>query len=98
MSEKGDDGESACSETSSLMSYTLRYVSFTEVVNVCRVVLREPMYLCTCLNEEGGDGETVYSVTPCLLSYTLKIRQFRRGSQRLPGCVVRTDSSVYMCE
>ncbi len=55
MSEEGGDGESVYSETSSLLSYTLRYVSFTVVVSVCRVALREPMDLCTFVNEEG-DG------------------------------------------
>jgi hypothetical protein len=39
--------------TSFLLSYILRYVSFTEVDSVCRVVFREPMHLCTCV--EGGD-------------------------------------------
>ncbi len=55
--EEGDDGEAVRSETSSLLSYTLRYVSFVEVDSVCRVALREPMYLCTCVNEEVGDRE-----------------------------------------
>jgi hypothetical protein len=45
------------SETPSLLSYTMRYVSFTEVVSVCRIALREPMNLCTCVSEEGGDRE-----------------------------------------
>ena len=31
VSEEGGDGEVECSETSSLLSYTLRYVSFVEV-------------------------------------------------------------------
>jgi hypothetical protein len=44
VSEEGGDGEAVCSETSSLLSYTLRYVSFAEVGNVCRVVLEEPMH------------------------------------------------------
>ncbi len=52
VSEEGDDGESTRSETTSLMSYTLRYVSFSEVVSVCWVAaLREPMYLCTWVSE-----------------------------------------------
>ncbi len=67
MSEEGGDGEVARSETPSLPSYTLTYVSFTEVGNVCRVVLREPMHLCTSVNEEGGDEEVVFSETPSLL-------------------------------
>ncbi len=57
VSEEGDDRETVRSETPTLMSYTLRYVSCTEVVSICRVVFREPMYLCTCVSEEGGDGE-----------------------------------------
>jgi hypothetical protein len=55
-----------------LLTYILRYISFTEVVIVCRVVLRKLMYLCTCVNEEGGDGESECSETPSLLSYTLR--------------------------
>ena len=47
VSEEGDDGEAPFPETSSLLSYTLRYISFTEVDSVGRVVLREPMHLCT---------------------------------------------------
>jgi hypothetical protein len=31
VSEEGGDGEAECSETSSLLSYTLRSFSFTEV-------------------------------------------------------------------
>jgi hypothetical protein len=60
--EEGDDGEDVCSETPSLLSYTLRYVSFAEVGSVCRVALREPMHLCTCVSEEGGDGESACSI------------------------------------
>ncbi len=72
VNEEGVDGETVHSETPSLMSYTLRYVSFTETVSICRVVFREPMYLCTCVSEEGGDGESVRSETPSLLSYTIR--------------------------
>jgi hypothetical protein len=73
MSERGGgDGDVACSETSSLLSYTRRYVSFTEVGSVCRVAFREPMYLCTCMSEEGGDGEAARSETSSLLSYILR--------------------------
>jgi hypothetical protein len=43
VSEEGGDGEAVCSETPSLLSYTLRDVSFT--------------YLCTCVSEEVGDRE-----------------------------------------
>jgi hypothetical protein len=51
--------EAARSETPSLQSYTLRCDSFTEVDRVCRVALREPMHLCTCMSEEGSTGNTV---------------------------------------
>jgi hypothetical protein len=57
VSEEGGDGEAACSETPSLLSYTLRYVSFAEVGSVCWVALREPIYLCTYVSEEVGDRE-----------------------------------------
>jgi hypothetical protein len=72
VSEEGGDGEAAHSETSSLLSYTLRDVSFAEVGNICQVALRGPMHLCTCVSEEGGDGETSRSETPSLLSYTFR--------------------------
>jgi hypothetical protein len=68
--EEGDDGEVVFSETPSLLSYTRRYFSFTEVGRLCRVALREPIHLCTCVSEEGGDGEVAHSETPSLLSYT----------------------------
>ena len=76
VSEEGDDREATCSETPSLLSYTLRYVRFAEVDRVCRVALREPMHLCTCVSEEGDDGETTYSETPSLMSYTLRYVSF----------------------
>jgi len=63
VSEKGGDGEAACSETPSLLSYILRYVSFAEVGRICRAVLREPMHLCTCVSEEAGDGWSHHSET-----------------------------------
>ena len=72
VSEEGGDGEGAVSEAPSLLSYTLRYVSFAEVGSVCRVALRELMHLCTCVSEEGGDGEAACSETPSLISYTLR--------------------------
>ncbi len=72
VNEEGGDGEVESSETPSLLSYTLRYVSFTEVGSVYRVAFQEPMDLCTCMSEEGGDGEAACSETPSLLSYTLK--------------------------
>jgi hypothetical protein len=66
--EEGDDGEVSRSETPSLLSYTLTYVSFTEVVRVfCQVPLREPIHLCTCVSEERGDEEAARSETPSLL-------------------------------
>ncbi len=65
------DGEGTDSEASSLLSYTLRYVSLTELVTVCQFGLREPIHLCACVNEEGGDGEDADSEASSLLSYTL---------------------------
>jgi hypothetical protein len=45
--EEGGDGKDAGSETPSLSSYTLRYVSLEELGTLCRVGLRDPMHLCT---------------------------------------------------
>ncbi len=59
-------GSCVLEKTPSLLSYTLRYVSFGEVGSVCRVPLWEPMHLCTCVSEEGGDGEDVCSGTSSL--------------------------------
>jgi hypothetical protein len=42
-----------------MLSYTLRYVSLTELVNVWQVGLWEPIHLCTCVSEEVRDGEGV---------------------------------------
>jgi hypothetical protein len=56
VSEEGGDREGVDSEAPSLLSYTLRYVSLAELVNVFQVGLREPMHLCPFVNEEGGDG------------------------------------------
>jgi hypothetical protein len=64
VSEKGGGGEAAYSETPSLLSYILRYISFAEVGRICRAVLREPMHLCTCVSEKGGGGEAAWSETP----------------------------------
>ena len=72
MSEDGCDGEVPGSEASSLLSYTLRYVSLTELDTLCRVGLREPIHLCTYVNEEGGDGENTDSEELSHLSYTLR--------------------------
>jgi hypothetical protein len=54
-----------------LETSVLRDVSFAEVGSVCRVALKEPMHLCTCVSEEGGDGEAARSETPSVPSYTL---------------------------
>jgi hypothetical protein len=91
VSEEGGDGEDVLSETPSLLSYTLRYVSFTEVGNIWRVVLREPIHLCTCVNEEGGDGKVVRSETPSLLSYTLRCVSFAEVG-RVCRVALREDS------
>jgi hypothetical protein len=53
VSEVGGVGKGADSET--LLSYILRYISLAELDTLCRVGLRDPMHLCTCVNEEGGD-------------------------------------------
>jgi hypothetical protein len=75
VSEEGGDEESVVSEALSLLSYTLRYVSLTDLVSVCQFGLREsmkvpePVYMC----EWGGGGEE--SVGPevlSLLSYTFR--------------------------
>ena len=59
VNEEGDDGEDPYLETPSLLSYTLKDVSFAEVGSVCRVALREPMHLCT--RERGaGDVEAAF--------------------------------------
>ena len=70
--EEGGDREGTGSEVSSLLSYTLRYVSLTELDTLCQFGLREPIHLCACVSEEGGDGEGVVSEAQSLLSYTLK--------------------------
>jgi hypothetical protein len=60
VSEEGEDGEGADSETPSLLSYILRilrYVSLAELGTLCRVGLRDPMHLCTCVSKEGGERE-----------------------------------------
>ena len=67
LSEEGGDGEGVGSETPSLLSYTLRYVSLAELGTVCRVGLREPMHLCAYM-DRGEDAEEA----PSLLSYTLR--------------------------
>ena len=50
-----------------LLSYILRYVSFSEVVIVYRVPFREPMHLCTYVSEEGDNGEDAVSEAPSLM-------------------------------
>ncbi len=56
VNEEGDDGWTVCSETPSLLSYTHRYVSFTEVGRVCRGGVTRtdgPVYI----RERGGWGQ-----------------------------------------
>jgi hypothetical protein len=51
--EEGDDGEAVCSETPSLMSYTIRCVSFGEVgrgLPGCVARTDTPVYMC----DRGG--------------------------------------------
>jgi hypothetical protein len=57
MSEKGGDGEVASSEAPSLLSYTLRYVSFAKLGHVCQFGLREPIHLCACVSGGGWGRE-----------------------------------------
>jgi hypothetical protein len=72
VSEEGVNGEEVDSEVSHLLSYTLRYVSVSDLDRDFQFGFREPMYLCTCVSEEGGDGMGVSSEAPYLLSYTLR--------------------------
>jgi hypothetical protein len=69
------------SQTPSLLSYILRYISLAELDTLCRVGLRDPMHLCTCVSEEGGDGEDAGSETPSLLSCTLRYSVRQSHSQ-----------------
>ena len=71
VSEEGEDG---FLRSSSLLSYTLRYVRFAELGTLCQFGLREPMHLCGCVSEEGEDGEGPASASEAssLLSYTLR--------------------------
>jgi hypothetical protein len=62
-----------------------RPVSFAEVGRVCRVALREPMHMCTCVNEEGGDREVVRSEMTSLLSYTLRYVSFTLKCENRPA-------------
>jgi hypothetical protein len=57
VNEEGGDGEGTFSEDPSLLSYTLRHVSLSELGTLCQFGLQVPMDLCACLSEEGGDGE-----------------------------------------
>ncbi len=77
-----------------LLSYILRNVSFTEVVSVSRVALREPIHLCTCVIEEGDDGEVAYSETPSVLSYTLRYVSF---SEVGSICRVALREPIHLC-
>ncbi len=52
----GGDGEGENSEVPSLLSHTLRYVSFAELGHVRQFGFREPMHLCAYVSEEGGSG------------------------------------------
>ena len=97
VSEEGGDGEGAASETPSLMSYILRYISLAELGTLCRVGLRDPMHLCTCVSEDGGDGEGAGSETPSLLSYTLRyVSLAELGTLCRVGLWIRY-TSVHFC-
>ncbi len=60
------------SESPSLISYTLRYVSLTELDTLCQFGLRVPIYLCVYVSEEGGDGRGVVSEEKSLMFILLK--------------------------
>ncbi len=87
--------EGVDSEESSLLSYTLRYVSLPELVTVCQFGLREPMYLCPYVNEEGGDGEGADSEGSSLLLYTLRYVSLTEVDTPAVW-VVRTDSLCFI--
>ncbi len=57
VSEEDEDGEGPGSETPSLLSYTLGYVSLVELDTLCQFGLRVPIHLCAYVSEEGEDGE-----------------------------------------
>ncbi len=59
MSEEGGDGKGVDSDEKSLLSYTFRYVSLTELDTLWQFGFREPIHLCSFVNEEGGDGEGI---------------------------------------
>ena len=62
VSEEGGDGEGVGSETPSLLSYTLRYVSLAELGTVCRVELREPkrvVYLQQIKKKAKAEGKNL---------------------------------------
>jgi hypothetical protein len=71
MREEGGDGEGAGLEASSLLSYTRRYVSFTELGHVYQFGFREPVHLCGCVSKEGGDGEGADSEAPSRLFFIM---------------------------
>ncbi len=83
MIEEGGDGQGEISEAPSLLSYTLRYVSFAKLGHVCQFGLREPIHLCACVSEEGGDGEGESSEAPSLLSYTQKLVYYETMKRKL---------------
>ncbi len=58
MREEGGDGEGVGSEVTSLLSYTLKYVSLTDLDRLCQFGFRYPIHLCTGVIEEGVDGES----------------------------------------
>ena len=62
VSEEGGDGEGPGSEPSSLLSYTLKYISLTHVDILCQVGFRQPIHLCTYVNQEGEDEENTPDV------------------------------------
>ncbi len=67
VSEEGGDVDGAGSEVSSLLLYTLRYVS-VELDTLYQFGWRVQMYLCVHVREEGEDGEGTDSEVPSLMS------------------------------
>ncbi len=77
MNEEDGDGEVEDPESLSLLAYTPKYISLTDVDRYTMtgwvVITDAPaLHLCTRVREEGGDGDGEGSESLSLLSYTLK--------------------------
>ncbi len=89
VSEEGGDGEGADSETPSLMSYILRYISLAELGTLCRVGLRDPMHLCTYVSE----GHTVPG---WVAGSDAPVYMRERGGWGRGGCGFRNTISAFI--